>query len=217
MFQEGDDPAARRAFQEIARVTGGAYGAFNAGVGGAARGAAEGGGVLCRGRPGGAGSARARESVRPGRCCNRCAAEENEIDGRGLRAFGGAAGRPAAQLPRCPSSKEVSMPTFIAGLLLLYLILAAIRRFGRMTPGEAARLVRKGARRAGAGGHGAGAVSRPLRPAGPAGERVSRPFRRRGQPIRRRLPQRRRRLAAAGARRCAARRSRCGSTSKAAR
>ena len=32
MFQEGDDPAARRAFQEIARVTGGAYGAFDAGA-----------------------------------------------------------------------------------------------------------------------------------------------------------------------------------------
>ena len=31
MFQEGDDPAARRAFQEIARLTGGAYGAFDAG------------------------------------------------------------------------------------------------------------------------------------------------------------------------------------------
>ena len=31
MFQEGDDPAAQRAFKEIARVTGGAYGAFNAG------------------------------------------------------------------------------------------------------------------------------------------------------------------------------------------
>jgi hypothetical protein len=31
MFQEGDDPAARRAFQEIARVTGGAYGAFDSG------------------------------------------------------------------------------------------------------------------------------------------------------------------------------------------
>ncbi len=32
MFQEGDDPAARRAFQEIARLTGGAYEAFNAGA-----------------------------------------------------------------------------------------------------------------------------------------------------------------------------------------
>ena len=31
MFQEGDDRRARTAFQEIARVTGGAYGAFNAG------------------------------------------------------------------------------------------------------------------------------------------------------------------------------------------
>lgn len=32
MFQEGDDPAARRAFQEIARLTGGAYSAFDAGA-----------------------------------------------------------------------------------------------------------------------------------------------------------------------------------------
>ena len=32
MFQEGDDLAARRAFQEIARVTGGAHGAFDAGA-----------------------------------------------------------------------------------------------------------------------------------------------------------------------------------------
>ena len=32
MFQEGDDPEAARAFQEIARLTGGAYGAFDAGA-----------------------------------------------------------------------------------------------------------------------------------------------------------------------------------------
>ena len=32
MFQEGQDPAARRAFSEIARLTGGAYGAFDAGA-----------------------------------------------------------------------------------------------------------------------------------------------------------------------------------------
>jgi hypothetical protein len=30
MFQEGDDPAARRVFSEIARLTGGAYAAFDA-------------------------------------------------------------------------------------------------------------------------------------------------------------------------------------------
>ena len=35
------------------------------------------------------------------------------------------------------------MPTFIAGLLLLYLLLAAIKRFGRMTPADAAKLMRK--------------------------------------------------------------------------
>jgi hypothetical protein len=34
MFQEGDDPAAARAFREIARLTGGAYGAFDAGAAG---------------------------------------------------------------------------------------------------------------------------------------------------------------------------------------
>ena len=32
MFQEGQDPAARRTFGEIARLTGGAYGAFDAGA-----------------------------------------------------------------------------------------------------------------------------------------------------------------------------------------
>ena len=32
MFQEGDDVRARKAFQEIARLTGGAYGAFDAGA-----------------------------------------------------------------------------------------------------------------------------------------------------------------------------------------
>jgi len=32
MFQEGGDAVARRAFQEIARLTGGAYGAFDAGA-----------------------------------------------------------------------------------------------------------------------------------------------------------------------------------------
>jgi hypothetical protein len=32
MFQEGDDPTARRVFREIARLTGGAYEAFNAGA-----------------------------------------------------------------------------------------------------------------------------------------------------------------------------------------
>ena len=36
------------------------------------------------------------------------------------------------------------MPTFIAGLFLLYLVLAAIKQFGRLTPGDAARLMRKG-------------------------------------------------------------------------
>jgi hypothetical protein len=32
MFQEGDDPNASRAFKEIARITGGAYGVFNSGA-----------------------------------------------------------------------------------------------------------------------------------------------------------------------------------------
>jgi hypothetical protein len=32
MFQEGGDPAAKRTFAEIARLTGGAYGAFDAGA-----------------------------------------------------------------------------------------------------------------------------------------------------------------------------------------
>ncbi len=32
MFQEGEDPLARRAFQEVARLTGGAYGSFDAGA-----------------------------------------------------------------------------------------------------------------------------------------------------------------------------------------
>jgi hypothetical protein len=32
MFQEGQDPAARRTFAEIARLTGGAYSAFDAGA-----------------------------------------------------------------------------------------------------------------------------------------------------------------------------------------
>jgi hypothetical protein len=32
MFQEGGDPVARRTFSEIARLTGGAYGAFDAGA-----------------------------------------------------------------------------------------------------------------------------------------------------------------------------------------
>ena len=36
------------------------------------------------------------------------------------------------------------MPTFIAGLFLLYLLLAAIKRFGRITPADAAKLMRKG-------------------------------------------------------------------------
>ena len=34
MFQEGDDPSARRVFSEIARLTGGAYSAFDAGASG---------------------------------------------------------------------------------------------------------------------------------------------------------------------------------------
>ncbi len=40
MFQEGQDPAARRTFGEIARLTGGAYSAFDAGASVPARGAA---------------------------------------------------------------------------------------------------------------------------------------------------------------------------------
>jgi hypothetical protein len=31
VFQEGDDPRVRRAFEDIARLTGGAYGAFDSG------------------------------------------------------------------------------------------------------------------------------------------------------------------------------------------
>ena len=34
MFQEGQDPAARHAFSEIARLTGGAFSAFDAGASG---------------------------------------------------------------------------------------------------------------------------------------------------------------------------------------
>ena len=49
MFQEGQDPSARRTFGEIARLTGGAYSAFDAGA--SAR-----GGDLCRRRPCGAGA-----------------------------------------------------------------------------------------------------------------------------------------------------------------
>ena len=65
MFQEGDDPAARRAFQEIARLTGGAYERVRRRRGGAARGAAEGGGRLRGGRPDGAGGAGARATATP--------------------------------------------------------------------------------------------------------------------------------------------------------
>jgi hypothetical protein len=36
------------------------------------------------------------------------------------------------------------MPMFLAGLFALYLLLAAIRQFGRLTPADAARLMRKG-------------------------------------------------------------------------
>ena len=56
MFQEGQDPAARRTFSEIARLTGGAYSAFDTGASARTRGAAAGGGGLCRGRPCGAGA-----------------------------------------------------------------------------------------------------------------------------------------------------------------
>ena len=36
------------------------------------------------------------------------------------------------------------MPTFIAGLVALYLVLAAIKQFGRMSPATAAKIVRRG-------------------------------------------------------------------------
>jgi hypothetical protein len=36
------------------------------------------------------------------------------------------------------------MPTFIAGLFALYLVLAAIKQFGRLSPATAAKIVRKG-------------------------------------------------------------------------
>jgi len=36
------------------------------------------------------------------------------------------------------------MPTLLAGLFLLYLLLAAIKQFGRLSPADAARIVRKG-------------------------------------------------------------------------
>ncbi len=61
MFQEGSDPAARRTFSEIARLTGGAYSAFDFGRDVATRGAPARGGSL-RGRR--SQSARARSRVR---------------------------------------------------------------------------------------------------------------------------------------------------------
>jgi hypothetical protein len=36
------------------------------------------------------------------------------------------------------------MPTFIAGLIALYLVLAAIKQFGRMSPASAAKIMRRG-------------------------------------------------------------------------
>ena len=51
MFQEGDDPAARRAFKEIARLTGGAYERLQRRRRGAARDAAARRGGLRRRRP----------------------------------------------------------------------------------------------------------------------------------------------------------------------
>ena len=36
------------------------------------------------------------------------------------------------------------MPTFIAGLVALYLVLAAIKQFGRLSPATAAKIARKG-------------------------------------------------------------------------
>jgi len=36
------------------------------------------------------------------------------------------------------------MPTFLAGLFALYLVLLAIKQFGRLTPADAAKIVRKG-------------------------------------------------------------------------
>ena len=56
MFQEGQDPAARRTFGEIARLTGGAYSAFDAGASARLAALLARGGGLCRRRPRGAGA-----------------------------------------------------------------------------------------------------------------------------------------------------------------
>ena len=85
MFQEGDDPAARRAFQEIARLTGGAYSAFDAGAAArleallrAAAAYAAGGRAALETQAIGDGYARA--------CWNRCAGRERSVNCRQRRA-----------------------------------------------------------------------------------------------------------------------------------
>ncbi len=76
MFQEGQDPAAKRTFGEIARLTGGAYSAFDAGASArlaallrAAAAYAAGGHAALRSGGGG-------RSPTRGSCCRRCAESE---------------------------------------------------------------------------------------------------------------------------------------------
>ena len=79
MFQEGHDLAARRTFSEIARLTGGAYSAFDAGASARLEALLAGGGGLCRGRPCGA-RPRGRTPIRPrGFCCRRCGDRESGV------------------------------------------------------------------------------------------------------------------------------------------
>ena len=196
MFQEGDDPAARRAFKEIARLTGGAYEAFNAGAAARLEALLQGGGRLRGGRPDGAGGAGGPRRLRPR-----------------------PAGTDARSVTRDAARRRVgnrflpcrhSSPEFSPSICLLL----GIRRFARLSPASAAAMVRNGGavavfvvagflllRGNFAGAATLAAVATSLGLFGRGG-RLASVFRRR----------RPRGAAAAGSRRRVRRRSRCGST-----
>ena len=138
MFQEGQDPAAKRTFSEIARLTGGAYSAFDAGASArlaallraAAAYAAGGHAALVREA---ASDAEARLLL----------AQMREREIGVVSPSAGIMPRAAAPASAHPIESLIVM-NLVIGLILLFLLLQAIKQFGRMDAATAARIIRHG-------------------------------------------------------------------------
>ena len=139
--RKGTIPARGRRSAEIARLTGGAYSAFDAGASArleallrAAAAYAAGGQRRSR--------ARRTPTRRRGSCCRRCGAREVGV--KSSRVEGSPGPRSRGRRFALGDTESVTAMNFVIGLILLFLLLSAIKQFARMDAAAAARLVRHG-------------------------------------------------------------------------